>query len=66
MPSEIDEVMNLDPLKLTREQREKLIEYNRSYRAKLEGGAKSKKVLEQGERLIIQPILPRPTFKRRV
>jgi hypothetical protein len=66
MPNEIDEIMNTDPLQLSKADRSKLIEYHRVYRDKIERGVKPKKVLEAGPRLEIKPILPRPTFKRRV
>jgi hypothetical protein len=66
MSSEIEEVYNRPPLDLTRAEVIKLIEHQRYLRDRLERGDKPKKIHEQAVRLEIKPILPRPTFKRRI
>jgi len=66
MPSEIDEIMNTDPLQLSEKQLWQHIAYHRDLRARIEAGGKVKKSQEATEKLIVKPILPRPEFKRRV
>jgi hypothetical protein len=49
MPTEIDELMSLDPLELTKESLDAIIQYHRNHRANLEAGIKPKRALA-GER----------------
>jgi hypothetical protein len=65
MSSEIEEVYNRPPLDLTRAEVIKLTEHQRYLRDRLERGDKPKKIHE-AVHLEIKPILPRPTFKRRI
>jgi hypothetical protein len=66
MSTEIDEVYNRPPLKLTRADIDKLIAHQRYLRDRLERSDKPKEIHKQAERLEVKPILPRPTFKRRI
>jgi hypothetical protein len=66
MANDIARIMYLDPLKMSREDREKLIEYYHSYRARLARGADPKKLLKQAEELDIVPLPPPPVFKKRI
>jgi hypothetical protein len=66
MSSEIEEIYNRSPFDLKRADIIKLIEHQRYLRDRLERSDKPKKIHEQAARLEIKPILPRPTFKRRI
>jgi hypothetical protein len=65
-PKEMWEIMNKHPLELTKEDRDKIIEYSLYFRAKVEAGMNPKKLHQQAENLEIKPIPPRPVFNRRI
>lgn len=74
-PTDINVLMSLDPLELTRQDRDAIIAYQRKMRAAREGGVKTRKPKEEGPKINIKDLLgtvlkPTPkagsTIKRRL
>lgn len=72
--TDINVIMSLDPMDLTRQDRNRIVAYQRNARAQREAGVKTKKEKVAGPQLNIMDLLskvPRPTpigpqIKRRV
>lgn len=63
-PTDLNVLMNLDPLELTRQDRNEIIAYQRKNRAQREAGVKVKRVKEGAPAIDIKALLgtvPKPT-----
>lgn len=66
VPQDLNVLMSLDPLELTRQDRDAIIAYQRQNRAQREAGVRTRKPKEEGPKLNIKDLLsqtPKPAAK---